>query len=73
MEFANWLGNHQVPFVIVFTKIDKSKALEINKNIEKFKQTLLETWTELPAVFKTSSEKKTGQRELREFINSLII
>lgn len=72
IEFANWLGAQQVPFVIVFTKIDKSKSPEVKKNIESFNQQLLETWNELPTEFKTSSERKVGQNELRAFIDSIL-
>ena len=72
IEFANWLGQHQVPFVIVFTKVDKAKALEIKKNIDKFNGELLQTWTTLPQSFKTSSERKIGQRELMDFIQLIV-
>jgi len=72
IEFANWLGQHQIPFVIVFTKTDKSKAVEVKKNIDKFNEKLLETWTTLPESFRTSSEKRIGQKELRSFIQSVL-
>lgn len=72
VDFINWLGENHIPFVVVFTKSDKAKALEINKNIKNFNDKLLETWTELPMQFKTSSEKNIGQKELINFIHQTI-
>jgi len=68
LGFMEWLGENQVPFAIVFTKIDKLKTVELEKNIEKYKQRLLEDWEELPAIFLTSSEKGVGRDEVLDFI-----
>ncbi|MGB1216660.1 MAG: YihA family ribosome biogenesis GTP-binding protein, partial [Saprospiraceae bacterium] len=71
LEFINWCGESHVPFVIVFTKTDKSKPAEIEANIQAFKDTLLEEWEELPQMFITSVNKKEGKDELLEFIEGL--
>lgn len=68
LGFMEWLGENQVPFAIVFTKIDKLKTAELENNIEKYKQRLLEDWEELPAIFLTSSEKGIGRDEVLDFI-----
>ena len=68
LGFMEWLGGNQVPFAIVFTKADKLKASELNRNIEAYKQRLLEDWEELPAIFITSSETGKGRDELLDFI-----
>lgn len=68
LGFMEWLGDNQVPFAIVFTKADKLKASELNRNIEAYKQRLLEDWEELPAIFITSSETGKGRDELLDFI-----
>lgn len=73
VEFVNWLGENNIPFVIVFTKIDKAKSIQINKNIRQFNDLLLESWTELPTQFKTSAEKNIGQAELFRFIKQNIL
>jgi GTP-binding protein len=68
IEFINWLGKMVVPYVIVFTKTDRSKPLEIEENINKFRKALLEHWEELPTQFITSSNKGVGKTELLTFI-----
>ena len=71
MEFLQWLGENGIPFGIVFTKADKLSFSRLKENTEAYKQKLLETWEELPPVFITSSEKKTGKEELLDYIDSI--
>jgi GTP-binding protein len=66
--FMEWLGENQVPFCIVFTKVDKISKVELDKNIEIYKSKLLEEWEELPQMFITSSETKQGRDELLDYI-----
>ena len=66
--FMEWLGENQVPFCIVFTKADKLKKMELEKNVEAYKQRLLQDWEELPLVFVTSSESKMGRDEILDYI-----
>ena len=68
LGFVEWLGENQVPFCIVFTKADKVSKAELNKNIEAFKARLLEEWEELPPIFITSAEEKTGREEVLDYI-----
>ena len=69
LEFIEWAGENGVPFALVFTKADKLSKGKLASNIEAYKQTLLESWEELPPIFITSSEAKEG----REDINKTII
>lgn len=72
MEFIRFLGEHSVPFGIVFTKADKLSQSQLNRNIEIYKKQLSEEWEELPRMFVTSSEKGMGRDEILDFIeNSL--
>ncbi len=71
LEFVDQLGVYQVPFVLVFTKLDKTKASARTKNIEAFKKSMMEHWEELPQIFVTSSKKKDGIEPLRAFIQEL--
>ncbi|MCE8177805.1 GTP-binding protein YsxC [Porphyromonas gingivalis SJD12] len=71
LEFLQWLGENGIPFSIVFTKADKLSFSRLKENTEVYKQKLLETWEELPPVFITSSEKKTGKEELLDYIDSI--
>lgn len=68
LDFINWLGEIRVPFSIVFTKSDREKALQIQKNIKQFKTKMLENWTSLPNMIITSSEKNRGNKEIMEYI-----
>lgn len=69
LEFANWLGEGQIPFVIVYTKADKSKQFELKQRIQAFEAAMLETWASMPDSFVTSSTKKLGQDTLLDFID----
>lgn len=68
LEFLDWLGRHEVPFAIVFTKADKLGPVAAQKNVEEYKKQLLEKWEELPPVFITSSEKRQGREDLLDYI-----
>jgi GTP-binding protein len=72
MAFIEWVGSKEIPVALVFTKIDKLKANELQKNIAQYKRTLLTRWEELPPLFLTSSEKGTGRDELLEFMDSAV-
>lgn len=71
LEFINWLGDRRVPFVLVYTKIDKLKKAEVAQNVEKIQTGLLQYWNALPDQFITSSEKKDGRQEILDFIGDL--
>ncbi|WP_276875173.1 ribosome biogenesis GTP-binding protein YihA/YsxC [Chryseobacterium joostei] len=68
LEFIQWCGESGVPFSIVFTKSDKLKPSEIIKNFENYKKELHKTWEDLPELYITSAEKKTGGDEILNFI-----
>ena len=69
IDFIEWLADSQLPFVLLYTKIDKIKQKEKNKSIGAMKEILAETWEELPLIIETSAIKGTGRDELLEFIN----
>lgn len=71
LEFIEWAGENGVPFALVFTKADKLSKGKLASNIEAYKQTLLESWEELPPIFITSSEAKEGRDELLNYIENI--
>jgi GTP-binding protein len=71
IEFLDWIGKVRIPIVIVFTKADKSKNEQVEKNISDFKNKLLETWEELPQCFITSANKKTGGDAILDMFDSI--
>lgn len=68
LEFMDWLGENNIPFVMVFTKTDKLSKAKTAENINHYKEEMGKSWDELPQCFYTSAEKKEGRRELLEFI-----
>lgn len=71
IEFINWLGENQVPFVLVFTKSDKLPGNQLKSNLEAIRTALSEFWNALPQEFVTSAEKKTGRAEILDFIEQV--
>lgn len=71
IEFINWLGEEEVPFAIVFTKIDKISKGKLKDNTEAYITKLHETWEELPLIFYTSSEHKLGGDEILNYIDEI--
>jgi len=70
LEFIGWCGENGVPFSIVFTKADKLKPNAAIDNVENYKKELLETWEELPEIFLTSAEKRTGTDDILKLITT---
>ena len=73
MEFINWCGEKQLPFVLIFTKIDKLSSSALQKNMLKFKKEMLKTWEELPPVYTTSSVSGFGAEPILNYINQILV
>lgn len=71
IEFIAQLGEWGVPFNIVFTKADKNTQAETAKNVKAFINKLKEDWEYIPRSFITSTVKRTGRRELLEYVGEL--
>lgn len=71
LKFINQLGEWGIPFSLVFTKADKSTQREAAANVKRFLDAMKETWEELPPHFVTSAVKRTGIRQVLEYINEL--
>lgn len=71
MEFMEWLGENGIPFSIVFTKLDKQSATAGQAKIATSLERMLETWEELPPVFRTSSETGLGREEILDYIEQM--
>lgn len=68
IDFINRLGEMRVPYVLVYTKTDKSKPDEVNANITAFREKLLEYWETLPREFITSANLANGREAILDFI-----
>lgn len=71
LEFMSWLGDYEIPFLILFTKTDKLSKTQCSKNLKDYQKSLSESWEELPRIILTSAETKLGRDEVLEFINEL--
>lgn len=71
LDFCRWLGEHGIPFLLVFTKADKLSLNKAKANIGLFRRALLQWFEESPAHFLTSSETKTGCEELLAVIDEI--
>lgn len=71
LEFMEWLGENGVPFAIIFTKSDKQSSGKTKFNVNRYMEVLKEQWEELPPYFISSSEKKTGRKEILDYIESI--
>ena len=70
LEFMKWLGEKQIPFLMIFTKIDKLGKTELTKNIENYKTEMLKQWEEIPQTFFASVPKRKGSKEILDFIEN---
>ena len=71
LAFMQWLGEHGIPFSIIFTKADKLRPKTIEDHIDTYKNILLETWEEFPNYFITSSTNYTGKDALLNYIDTI--
>lgn len=72
LEFMNMLGELGVPFNLVFTKADKNTQSETAKNVKNFINKMKESWEFIPAYFVSSTVKKSGRKQILDYIGELI-
>ena len=68
LDFIEWLGDSKLPFVLVYTKIDKVSQKEKSQTITQMHKELSEYWDEMPLMLETSAIKGTGREEILNFI-----
>lgn len=69
LDFIYNLGINEIPFVLVFTKIDKISRNKVDGAVAAMKKRLSEHWEEMPKIILSSSVNKTGQKEILDFIS----
>ena len=72
LEFINWCGENNIPFSLIFTKIDKIASSQLSKNLTGYKKKLKEQWEELPPIFVSSSTSKHGQEQILSYIDDIL-
>ena len=71
LEFMEWLGENEIPFSLIFTKIDKISKGRLQENLKVYQTKLLESWEELPPILLSSSEKKEGRDKILNYIDEI--
>ena len=72
LEFMQFLGENGIPFSLVFTKCDKLKLSEMNKNIAFYGKKMIQSnWESMPQYFRTSATSSLGKEELLIYIGGL--
>ncbi|TZF84886.1 YihA family ribosome biogenesis GTP-binding protein [Pedobacter sp. BS3] len=71
LDFCAWLGEHGIPFVIIYTKADKQSVVKTDQNAAKFRKAILKQFEEMPPEFISSSETKRGREEILGFIEEV--
>lgn len=72
LEFIHLLGEHSIPFGLIFTKGDKLSKAQLQKSVEIYSRTLSEEWDELPPMFVSSNRTSAGRDEILEFVDKIL-
>jgi GTP-binding protein len=72
IEFINWLHQHNLNFVIVFTKADKSSQKVVSQNTKLFLNEVSQISDISPDSFIVTTEKKASKDKLFEYMNEVV-
>ena len=72
LAFSRWLMESEIPFVLVYTKADKTKQGALDKNIEAYHLAMTDFAEGLPRTIITSSKKGDGRTEILSFIDKVL-
>jgi GTP-binding protein len=70
LSFIRFMGENQVPFVLVFTKCDKLSSDRLDRNLNIYFKYLGKEWETLPGYYCTSAVTGLGKEEILDFIDS---
>ncbi len=71
-DFIAELGEHGIPFALIFTKCDKQGPNVLAAQIERDKEILLQQWEELPPMFCSSARSGKGKEEILGYIENIL-
>ena len=72
LQFVGWLVEASLPFALIFTKTDKSKAKVVEKNVSLFLEAMKEFSDGAPVYFETSVTTRGGRKEVLGFIETAL-
>ena len=73
LEFMNWMGDQDIAFAIIFTKIDKLSMSQLYSNIERYRKALSLYWSEVPLILPASAVTRQGRNEILETIREALV
>jgi len=68
LAMLDWMGENGIPLALVYTKTEKMKPSERDRQLESYRQMISRTWETLPPEFLTSSVSGEGREELLQYI-----
>ncbi|MDX2305327.1 MAG: ribosome biogenesis GTP-binding protein YihA/YsxC [Microscillaceae bacterium] len=71
LDFMRFLGESQVPFVMLFTKTDKLTPNKLASSLAEYEKVMLEEWEEMPMYFVTSAITGAGMEDILRFIHKI--
>jgi GTP-binding protein len=71
LEFIDMLGEEQIPFCLIFTKYDKLRVLDRDKNLNVYLEELSKSWDQIPEYFISSANTSFGRDELLKYVTEL--
>lgn len=71
-EFILWLGQHQLPFAVVLTKIDKLSKSQVQKQVQYFEKEFYKIFETTPNIFTSSAIEKIGREDILEFLGYVL-
>jgi GTP-binding protein len=72
VDFLSWISGTGVPFVLVFTKIDKLSRSQAQNNIAAFGQAVFAGLDPAPQFIATSAKTKTGRTDILRHIAQIL-
>ncbi len=72
LQFVAWLVELGLPFALIFTKIDKSKAKVVQKNVQLFLEAMREFSDGSPIYFESSVTTRSGRKEILGFVEEAL-
>lgn len=72
LDFLAELGEHGIPFALILTKCDKQGPNALAAQVGRDREILLQQWEELPPLFCSSAQTRSGREEILDYIGSLL-
>ena len=71
-EFITFLGEHGIPFALIYTKADKMGPEALKAQMLRNEEQLLQEWEFLPPVFVSSSVNNRGREDILNYIQDIL-